>query len=68
MRNLDDIQPESPQQGFPVPGLFEITAMGNAAADLARARTGAARRASACSVLDGSLRTRAVVAKAPICR
>jgi len=57
MRNLDDIQPESPQQGFQFPGLFEITALGNAAVDLA-ARVPALLTGIGLNVLDGSLRTR----------
>ena len=57
MRNLDDIQPESPQQGFQFPGVFEITALGNAAADLA-ARVPALLAGIGLPVLDGSLRTR----------
>ena len=57
MRNLDDIQPESPKQGFQVPGLFEITAMGNAAADPA-ARVPALLEGIGLGVIDGSVRTR----------
>lgn len=57
MRNLDDIQPESPKQGFQFPGLFEITAMGNAAADLA-ARVPALLEGIGLGVIDGSVRTR----------
>ncbi len=34
MKDLDDIQPQNPDQGFQFPGVFEITAMGNAAAGL----------------------------------
>lgn len=57
MRNLDDIQPESPQQGFQFPGVFEITALGNSAVDLA-ARVPALLAGIGLNVLDGSLRTR----------
>lgn len=57
MRNLDDIQPESPQQGFQFPGVFEITALGNSAVDLA-ARVPALLAGIGLVVLDGSLRTR----------
>ncbi|GMV30242.1 MAG: hypothetical protein AMXMBFR59_23670 [Rhodanobacteraceae bacterium] len=57
MRNLDDIQPESPQQGFQFPGLFEITAMGAAAADLVT-RVPALLQSIGLAVLEGSLRTR----------
>ncbi|MGB0132831.1 DUF493 family protein [Dokdonella sp.] len=34
MQNLDDIKPDSPDQGFQFPGDFEITALGRADADL----------------------------------
>lgn len=34
MKDLDDIQPQNPEQGFQFPGVFEITAMGNANAEL----------------------------------
>ena len=34
MQNLDDLQPTAPNQGFQFPGVFEITAMGNARAQL----------------------------------
>lgn len=57
MRNLDDIQPESPQQGFQFPGVFEITALGNSSVDLA-ARVPALLAGIGLHVLDGSLRTR----------
>ncbi len=57
MRNLDDIQPESPQQGFQFPGVFEITALGNSAVDLA-ARVPALLAGIGLNALDGSLRTR----------
>lgn len=57
MRNLDDIQPESPNQGFQFPGVFEITAVGNAAADLA-ALVPAVLKTLGLSVLDGSVRAR----------
>lgn len=57
MRNLDDIQPESPQQGFQFPGLFEITALGNASADLEK-HVPALLAGIGLSVLDGSVRSR----------
>lgn len=57
MRNLDDIQPESPNQGFQFPGVFEITAVGNGAADLAT-RVPTLLKALGLSVLDGSVRAR----------
>jgi len=34
MKDLDEIQPQNPDQGFQFPGVFEITAMGSAAAGL----------------------------------
>ena len=34
MKSLDDIAPQNPEQGFQFPGVFEITAMGNARAKL----------------------------------
>jgi putative lipoic acid-binding regulatory protein len=34
MKDLDDIQAQNPDQGFQFPGVFEITAMGHAAAGL----------------------------------
>ncbi|MBL8297863.1 MAG: DUF493 family protein [Rhodanobacteraceae bacterium] len=57
MRNLDDIQPESPKQGFQFPGLFEITAMGSATADLV-ARVPALLARIGLGVIEGSIRTR----------
>jgi putative lipoic acid-binding regulatory protein len=57
MRNLDDIEPESPQQGFQFPGVFEITALGNSAVDLT-VRVPALLEGIGLNVLDGSLRTR----------
>ncbi len=34
MKDIDSIRPEQPGQGFQFPGEFEITAMGNASANL----------------------------------
>lgn len=34
MKDLEDIQAQHPEQGFQFPGVFEITAMGSAAAEL----------------------------------
>ena len=34
MKNINDIEPNSPDQGFQFPGAFEITALGRADADL----------------------------------
>ncbi len=36
MKDLEDIQAQHPEQGFQFPGVFEITAMGSAAAELER--------------------------------
>lgn len=57
MRNLDDIQPESPQQGFQFPGLFEITAVGNAGTGL-DARAPLLIAGLGLNVLEGSVRSR----------
>ncbi|MCK9538181.1 DUF493 family protein [Dokdonella sp.] len=34
MKNLGDIAPQNPEQGFQFPGVFEITAMGSSQAKL----------------------------------
>lgn len=34
MKDLEDIQAQNSEQGFQFPGVFEITAMGSASADL----------------------------------
>lgn len=34
MKDLDEITPQNPEQGFQFPGVFEITAMGNSQARL----------------------------------
>ncbi|MEP6882616.1 MAG: DUF493 family protein [Dokdonella sp.] len=34
MRNIDDIEPQNPEQGFQFPGAFEITALGRADGDM----------------------------------
>lgn len=57
MRNLDDIHAETPQQGFQFPGVFEITAVGNAAADLV-SRIPQLIADLGLSVIDGSVRAR----------
>ncbi|WP_306673795.1 DUF493 family protein [Tahibacter caeni] len=57
MRNLDDIQPESPQQGFQFPGVFEITAVGNGNADLVE-RVPLHIASLGLNVLEGSIRSR----------
>ena len=57
MRNLDDISPQSPEQGFQFPGVFEITAMGRADAGL-EVRVPQIIEATGLSVIAGSLRSR----------
>lgn len=57
MRDLDDIQPERPDQGFQFPGAFEITALGRADADLER-RVPEILEALGHAVIAGSLRSR----------
>ena len=57
MRNLDDLRPETPQQGFQFPGVFEITAVGNTAADLDRL-VPEILESLGLAVLAGSVRTR----------
>jgi putative lipoic acid-binding regulatory protein len=34
MKDLDDIHAQNPEQGFQFPGVFEITAIGDADSDL----------------------------------
>jgi putative lipoic acid-binding regulatory protein len=57
MRDLDDLVPEQPGQGFQFPGVFEITAMGESSADL-KSRVQETLADLGLSVLAGSLRTR----------
>jgi len=57
MRNLDDLQPKSPDQGFQFPGVFEITAMGGGHAGL-ETKVPALLESVGLTVLAGSLRTR----------
>ena len=57
MRNLDDIQPESPNQGFQFPGLFEITAVGSANAGLVE-RVPLHIASLGLNVLEGSVRAK----------
>jgi len=57
MRDIDDIQPQRPDQGFQFPGVFEITAMGNAHAGL-EARVERILGELGMSVIGGSVRTR----------
>jgi putative lipoic acid-binding regulatory protein len=56
MRELDDI-PKQAGQGFQFPGSFEITALGNAGANL-RERVPAILRGLGLSVLEASVRER----------
>jgi putative lipoic acid-binding regulatory protein len=56
MRDLDNLTPQE-GQGFQFPGSFEITAMGNAGANL-RERVPAILRGLGLSVLDASVRER----------
>lgn len=57
MKDLDDIHAQNPEQGFQFPGVFEITAIGNADADL-ETRVPEILAGLGLSVLDASLRTR----------
>lgn len=57
MRNLDDIQPESPDQGFQFPGLFEITAVGSGNAGLVE-RVPLHIASLGLNVLEGSVRSK----------
>ena len=57
MRNLDDIQPQQPGQGFQFPGAFEITAIGRTDAEL-EARVPEIIRALGLNVIAGSVRVK----------
>ncbi len=57
MRNIDDIQPECPGQGFQFPGAFEITALGRADADL-EARVPQILQDLGLNVITGSLHSK----------
>ena len=57
MKDLDSIQPQNPDQGFQFPGVFEINAMGSAAAQL-ELRVPEILRGLGLSVLAGSERVR----------
>jgi len=57
MKDLDQIQPENPQQGFQFPGLFEITAMGSSTAGLDQ-KVPRILESIGLNVLAGSVRTR----------
>lgn len=58
MRNVDDIQPRDPDQGFHFPGTFEIAAMGKAGVGL-EARVPALLEATGLGIVPDSLRCRA---------
>ena len=57
MKDLDELKAEQPGQGFQFPGVFEITAMGRADADLER-RVPEIIESVGVSVLAGSQRVR----------
>lgn len=57
MKDLDDIRPQSPEQGFQFPGVFEINAMGSASAQLDRKVVEILERLD-LAVLAGSLRVK----------
>ena len=57
MKDLDELKAEQPNQGFQFPGVFEITAMGRADADLER-RVPEIVESIGVSVLAGSQRVR----------
>ena len=57
MKDLDDIKPENPDQGFQFPGAFEITALGRADAELEK-RVPELLKELGLSVIEGSLRAK----------
>ena len=57
MRNIDDIQPQSPDQGFQFPGAFEVTALGAADAGMLTL-VPAVIEGLGLSVIAGSVRSR----------
>lgn len=57
MRNIDDIQPQGPDQGFQFPGAFEITALGRADADM-ESRVPRIIEGLGLNVIAGSLRSK----------
>lgn len=57
MKNLDDIKPDNPEQGFQFPGEFEITALGRVDADL-EIRIPELLQGLGLAVLAGSLRSK----------
>ena len=57
MRNIDDIEPQNPEQGFQFPGAFEITALGLADAEM-ESRVPQIIEGLGLSVIAGSLRSK----------
>jgi len=57
MRNIDDIEPQNPEQGFQFPGAFEVSVLGRADADL-ESRVPRIIEGLGLSVIAGSLRSR----------
>lgn len=57
MKNIDDIEPQSPDQGFQFPGAFEITSLGRADADL-ESRVPQIVEGLGLNLLAGSLRSK----------
>ncbi len=57
MRNIDDIEPQNPEQGFQFPGAFEVTALGLADANLLD-RVPRIIEGLGLNVIDGSVRSR----------
>jgi putative lipoic acid-binding regulatory protein len=57
MKDLEDIQAQHPEQGFQFPGVFEITAMGSASANL-EIKVPQLIESVGLSVLAGSARVR----------
>ncbi len=57
MKDIDDLQARHPNQGFQFPGVFEITAMGEADANL-QSRVPEILTGLGLSVLSASMKTR----------
>lgn len=57
MKDIDDIKAQRPDQGFQFPGVFELTAMGSASAELEKKMPRILADAG-LTVLAGSARTR----------
>jgi putative lipoic acid-binding regulatory protein len=58
MRDLDDLKPQSPDQGFQFPGEFEITALGRADANLEQLVPTLLEEVG-LRIIEGTLRSRA---------